>query len=65
MASIGLIAASVARVRASHRVENFQRDCLGCFCRFELLAGRDAWLAQVCDLRLVAARKGIVKSLLG
>jgi hypothetical protein len=28
----------VARVRASHRVENFQRDCLGCFCRFERLA---------------------------
>ncbi len=46
-------------------VENFQRDCLGCFCPFERLAGHDAWLAQICDLRLVAAREGIVKSLLG
>ncbi len=45
-------------------VENFQRDCLGCFCRFECLARHDAWLAQICDLRLVAAREGVVKSLL-
>jgi hypothetical protein len=46
-------------------VKNFQRECLGCFCLFERAAGHDAWLAQICDLRLVAAREGIVVGLLG
>jgi hypothetical protein len=54
----------VARVLTSHptsaslRVENFQRDGLGYFSRFERLASLDAWLAQIFDMRLVAVRDG-------
>ena len=48
-------------------VKNFQRDWLGfgCFCHFERYVGDCAWLAQICDLRLIAARERLVKSLLG
>ena len=37
----------------------------GCFCRFDRVAGFDAWFAQICDLRLIEMREGSVKSLLG
>jgi hypothetical protein len=47
------------------RVENFLRDCLGCFCRFERRAGDGTWRAQIGDLRLVAARESIMKNLVG
>ena len=58
----------VARVLASRRTSvsrNSRDDCLSFFCRFERLVAQSVWLAQTCDLRLVAAREGVVKSPLG
>ena len=57
----------VARVLASHRTSALRISrafASAVFCRLERLAGLDVWLAQIGDLRLVAAREGIVESLL-
>jgi hypothetical protein len=44
----------VARMLASHRISVSSNS-----------RGQDVWLAETCDMRLVAAHKSIVKSLLG
>ena len=57
----------VARVcqPSEFRVENFQRDCHGCFGDFKRDVGAVAWLAQIGDLRLIAVGERVVKILLG
>ena len=58
----------VARMLASHRISvssNSRAIASALFAAFERLAGQDVWLAEICDMRLVAAHKSIVKSLLG